>query len=299
MIRYLFLLFFGAMAAATAWGQSADNPFELAFRLPKTAGTPDLSPSAVNPFDVVPHRVPGASALREEPGISGALERPRIALPQGNTLSGAAVFWVLILLFGFLTFSIAVNRSAVGRAWRSFLNDNALVIAQRDASGLVGSTPYYLLYVSFLLNAGLFMFLVTRAVGGDTYNNLGFLLLSLLGAAAIFLSKHLLLAFIGWMFPVRQEVSKYNFLIIVFNCVLGFFLLPFNFLLTYSGDFEVFIAFWALGLILVFYTYRGLRAGRIGSKFLAGNQFHFLLYLCIVEIAPVLFLVKLATIPLH
>ncbi|MGI9158546.1 MAG: DUF4271 domain-containing protein [Saprospiraceae bacterium] len=31
----------------------------------------------------------------------------------------------------------------------------------------------------------------------------------------------------------------------------------------------------------------------MGAKFLAGNQFHFLLYLCTVEIAPVAILVKL------
>ena len=72
---------------------------------------------------------------------------------------------------------------------------------------------------------------------------------------------------------------------------------PFNFLLAYSTpEYRLLVLFWILGLIAIFYIYRGARAGQIGLKFLGTDQFHFLLYLCTVEIAPVLFLVKLAMI---
>jgi hypothetical protein len=54
------------------------------------------------------------------------------------------------------------------------------------------------------------------------------------------------------------------------------------------------LVFWVLGLVSIFYIYRSLRALNIGSKFLVSDQFHFLLYLCTVEVAPVVLLAKLA-----
>lgn len=276
--------------------QDASNPFELRYRLPKEAllaGEANLD--SINPFEVGPHRPPGVSkALVEN---ETAPFNPFSILPRGGGLHEVFLFSVLLLIFGFLVFSIAANRNVVGKAWRSFLNDNALAQVQREAFGLVGSTPYYLLYASFILNAGLLIFLVTRVFKGELFNNWMFLLVCILGAGAIFISKHLMLKTIGWLFPVKSEMDRYNFLMIIFNCVLGLFLMPFNFLLIYApAAYRLLVLFWILGLIGIFYLYRGARAGQIGLKFLGTDQFHFLLYLCTVEIAPVLFLVKLAMI---
>jgi hypothetical protein len=154
-----------------------------------------------------------------------------------------------------------------------------------------------MLYGNFLFNAGIFVFLVTRVFQRETFNNLSFLLLCLAGAAAAFLSKHLMLSIMRTLFPLETEVRKYNFLIIIFNCVLGLFLVPFNLLIAFSakaGSQQLLLVSWMLGLVAIFYAYRSLRASSIGAKFLSQSPFHFLLYLCTVEIAPVLLLVKLA-----
>ena len=277
------------------FGQTAANPFELRFRLSTEAASraaADGGAGPINPFDVVPHRAPGAAKSLSENETEAF--RPFSVLPRGGGLPASVLFWMLVVMVGFLAFSVAANRSVVSRAWRGFLNDNALALIQREASGLVGSTPYYLLYANFVLNAGMFIFLVTRFFRKDTFNNLPFLLLCVGLSASIFLAKHLLLRILAWLFPVRDEVRRYNFLIIVFNCVLGLFLLPCNLLLAFTPDYQTLLVFWMLGLVFVFYTYRAIRSTAIGGKFLAVSQFHFLLYLCTVEIAPVLFVVKVA-----
>lgn len=299
MTRLSFLFVFLSLCVASplapTFGQSAANPFELRFRLSATrvgSAIADGSTELVNPFDVVPHRAPGAAkSLSENETVAF---RPFSVVPRGGGLPTAVLFWMLVAMVGFLAFSVAANRSVVSRAWRGFLNDNALSLIQRESTGLVGSTPYYLLYVSFVINAGVFIFLVTRFFRKETFNNLPFLLLCIGVSASIFLSKHLLLRILAWLFPVREEVKRYNFLIIVFNCVLGLFLLPCNLLLAFTPDYQTLLVFWMLGLTFVFYTYRAIRSTAIGSKFLAVSQFHFLLYLCTVEIAPVLFIVKVA-----
>ena len=281
------------------WAQRATNlnPFDITARLPKShrsAAPETVKPdtSAANPFDVVPHRAPGASS-----GISQSIETtfsPLAALPRGDALSNIFLFWLLVGLVAFLSFSIASKRSVVIKAWRGFLNDSALSVAQKEASGFLGSTPYFLLYASFLLNAGAFIFLIARFFNPREFNNLGFLGVCMLLSCFLFLSKHVFLTFIGWLFPVSAEVRQYNFLILIFNCVLGLFLIPFNFLVAFVQKYSGFLVFWALGLALIFYAYRSLRAATIGRKFLSGNLFHFLLYLCTVEIAPVFILIKLA-----
>ncbi|MBL7794861.1 MAG: DUF4271 domain-containing protein [Saprospiraceae bacterium] len=284
---------------AQAAAQSIPNPFDIVQRLPESlreaAQVPaDVPPDvAANPFNIVEHQAPGSVVLTGGSGV-GALFEPTDVLPTGDEMSDTAVFWFLVALLAFLSFSIAAKRNIVGKVWRGFLNDNALNIAQKEAAGLIGSTPYYLLYGSFLLNAGTFAFLIARHFSPKTFNNPGFLVVCLLLAGVLFLAKHILVNILGALFPVANEARRYNFLIMVFNCVLGLFLVPFNFLIAFARHYGDFMVFWTLALAGIFYLYRAMRATAIGSKFLSGNLFHFFLYLCAVEIAPAVVLVKLA-----
>lgn len=294
MLRLLLIFLCCCACAALLRAQTAANPFELSTRLSKSDSNGVAIPLIVNPFDVMKHRVPGASKALVENETTPF--RPFSILPRGSGLQQSTLFWVLMLMFGFLTFSVAANRKVVGKAWRGFLNDSSLTSAQREAAGFIGSTPYYLMYASFLLQAGMFIFLVVRFFNPKSFNNLPFLMLCMVGALVVFLSKHLMLSMAGWLYPLGNTVQRYNFLIIVFNCILGLFLIPFNLLLAFGGDLEGLLVFWTLGLVAIFYIYRSIRASSIGSKYFADDQFHFLLYLCTVEIAPVLFIVKLAMI---
>jgi hypothetical protein len=106
-----------------------------------------------------------------------------------------------------------------------------------------------------------------------------------------------MLSIVGNLFSIETEVRKYNFLIVIFNCILGLFLVPFNLLIAFSakaGSQQLLLVSWMLGLVAIFYAYRSLRASGIGAKILTQSPIHFLLYFCAVEIAPVLLLVKLA-----
>ncbi len=296
MFRQKFFVLVLTIFCAVAQGQNAANPFELLHRLPKEVlAAEGISLPPANPFDVVSHRAPVATESLAENKTETF--KPFAVLPRGGGLSGSIMAVLLLAAFAFLTFSVASNRTAVGKAWGGFLSDNGFSVAQREASGFVGTTPYYLLYGNFLFNAGIFIFLVTRVFQRETFNNIWFLLICLGGAAAAFLSKHLMLRIIRALFPVDAQVRKYNFLVVIFNCVLGLFLVPFNLLIAFSAkesSHQLLLVSWMLGLVAIFYTYRSLRASSIGAKIFTQSPFHFLLYFCTVEIAPVLLLVKLA-----
>lgn len=290
------LKFMWIIICLTAFGYAplaaqTTSPFDLQHRLPREAiAVVAMADSNLNnPFDVVPHRVPGASATSGTDAF-----RPFKALPRGSTLNSAFLFWALIILLGLLTLSVATGRKALLKAWNSFTSDNALAISQREASGLAGSTPYYLMYLSFLLNAGTFIFLMSRYFWGSTLNNLSFYAICVLAAGVVLLSKHLALELLSSLHIAKDSIRQYNFLIVVFNCILGLFLLPFNFMIAFSGAYSGFLIFWTLGLILIMYGYRALRAFSIGNRILAEHPFYFLLYLCTVEIAPLMLLLKIA-----
>ncbi|MCS6929577.1 MAG: DUF4271 domain-containing protein [Saprospiraceae bacterium] len=276
----------------------ASNPFDIEARL-ATSVPKSISPSATtypigaNPFNIVSRKRPKETAPS---AVSQPIKPTRTALPRRNfgpPLTENQIFWFLMVLLGFLAFAVASKRSIVVKVWRAFLSDNALNLALREASGFVGNRPYYLLYANFLLNASLFVFLIAKHFNEKAFNRAGFLAICLVGAPLLFIAKHFLLHLIGKIFPLQAEMRRYNFLIMLFNCVLGLFLVPFNFLLASQRPYSSFLVFWLLALAGIFYLYRYMRASAIASKFLPRHLFHFLLYLCSVEIAPVLVLVKL------
>ena len=99
---------------------------------------------------------------------------------------------------------------------------------------------------------------------------------------------------IGWIFPVGKEVAKYHFTITIFNLLLGLLLLPLNRFIAWGPpELAQKLIYFTFGLIGVFYLMQCFRGLKIGGKFLATAQFHFLAYLCAIEIAPLVVLLKL------
>jgi len=102
------------------------------------------------------------------------------------------------------------------------------------------------------------------------------------------------LAAAGAIFPVEKEAASYSFTMIAFGILLSLFLVAVNVFVAYGPahliQTTIYMAFGVIGLV---YAFRSLRGLIIANNFLAANKFHFFLYLCAVEIAPVLVLVKL------
>ncbi|MCB0639495.1 MAG: DUF4271 domain-containing protein, partial [Lewinella sp.] len=109
----------------------------------------------------------------------------------------------------------------------------------------------------------------------------------------LFTGKHLLLAILGAIFPFRAEVKRYSFTIMVFSYLLGVVLAPACFLISYAPDnWARPLIYVVLGLIVIVYFLRSARGLFIANRFVFSHQFHFLLYICAVEIVPALTLYK-------
>ena len=146
-----------------------------------------------------------------------------------------------------------------------------------------------------MINAGIFAWLLLKFFkvefpGGFFYS----FIYSLAVVGGVILLKHVLLALISYIFPVQKELSLYNFTIITFGIMLSLFLVPANTAIAYStGETATYLVYGSIGALLVFFLFRSLRGLFIANQYLRFHKFHFLLYICTVEIAPILVLVKL------
>ena len=268
---------------------------------------PNKNTGSNNPFDVEKGGTPSAGGsennLNPKASISNATptaEEPvKPLFTPSKPVSGSEVpqsflFWTVLIMLLLLTTLLTLSRSLVSRIYQAFFNDNVLTALHREQSAIT-NLVYGLLYAMFVVNAGVFVFLLLRhykiLLDGSAWLTL---LYALLGIAAIFVGKFLVVRFIANVFPMQKEMRLYGFTILIFGIVLGIALVPLNIAIAYAAPSSTYncilTAYMVIGLV---YIFRSLRSLFIAREYLLYHKFHFLLYLCTIELAPLVVLVKI------
>jgi hypothetical protein len=111
--------------------------------------------------------------------------------------------------------------------------------------------------------------------------------------AIIYLVKFLVLKFCGWVFNISRATDIYIFIVFLVNKIVGIFLLPFLILITFSGpEMRDILITISLTMIFVLLCYRVFASYRPVRNEIKLTPFHFFLYLCAFEIAPLLLIYK-------
>ncbi len=251
--------------------------------------------SSKNPFEILRGMVVVQDSVSTS--TKQLSENPMAAAPSllnKQTYSKNFLFWIFLVTLILMAFVVSNARTAVQNAYQALLSDNALRQIHREQVGW-GNFGQLALYGLFWLNMGIFSFLMFyRFVGQSPYGQFATFLLCVGGVSLAFSIKHAILYIIASVFPIAKEVKLYNYIIITGGIFLSLVLLPLNIFIAYSPDSlkEIFM-YSAFGMIALVYLVRSLRSLSVASPFLMTDQFHFLLYLCAVEIAPIMILVKL------
>ncbi|TKK65704.1 DUF4271 domain-containing protein [Ilyomonas limi] len=166
---------------------------------------------------------------------------------------------------------------------------------QSKESLLQDNLPSLLLNIAFLLSGGLLIALLANGSPQVAHIPLWLLWLYTFGTlAVIYIGKHLFILFCGWAFNVPQFAFNYNFIVFLVNKVTGICLLPLLAIMAFSNgqtrDTAVTVA---LSLVLLMLLYRYVVALGTVVKNLKINAVHFFIYLCAVEILPLLVIYKL------
>lgn len=111
---------------------------------------------------------------------------------------------------------------------------------------------------------------------------------------SVFIFRFLLIRFLRIIFPFRKEVSFYYFTESQIFRLIGLVLFPVVLLLAFGtpkiAELTQYLSFC---LLAVFFIFRLSRGFVIGKEFFSNSKFHFLLYICTLEIAPFVILIKI------
>lgn len=270
------------------------NPFDISNR--KTTDStiqnnPIQSISSENPFDKSPV-VESASADTKNLNETSSVQKKDI---ESEAASGGFLFWVMLFMMIFLALEITLFKSLIIDVYRAFTNDNVLKLLHREQRDVI-AFPFLLMYIFFFFNFGIFVFL-TFHYFKFAPKSLEMLNYCIVGVGVLFLLKHILLKIVEMIFPVQKEIKLYSFSLVIFSSILGFALFPFNVVAAFAAENLAEIALYG-GLVTVFAIaiFCVLRGLFLASKYLSFHKFHFFMYLCTVEIAPVLVVIKLLLI---
>ncbi len=150
------------------------------------------------------------------------------------------------------------------------------------------------LNVLFIASAGLYVTLLIQFKHWADIPFYHLLLYSFAVLFVVYLGKYIFLAFSGWVFNVPEATGSYAFIVFLVNKVLGIVLIPFVWLITFSPlpVKQVSITISA-GVALVLFGYRYLISFGVIRSNLKVSAFHFFLYLCAVELLPLILIYKL------
>jgi hypothetical protein len=146
----------------------------------------------------------------------------------------------------------------------------------------------------FVVTSGLYISLLLGHYHHNPFENFWLLTFyTCLAIGIVYLVKFIGLRFSGWIFNISEATDSYTFIVFITNKMIGILLLPFIVLLAFS-DGQIYSAAlvlsWCIVGGLIFYRFI-LSYGIIRNQ-IKVNLFHFFLYLCAFEIAPLLLIYK-------
>lgn len=293
-MRYLLLFCFLVVISPVLSAQVRSNPFELTDRLPEAApGT--TAPRQYSPFDIRPGATtPGqatsfAPASAPDPATSGPIV---IQSTDPNKGQGSLLAINLILLLG-----MAVLWVLYGKFYRTCLRSttNSSMMKQifsRRSGGELTALWIGYFFFNFVLGFYVYLFAINHDLSLGVNIWLSWGLYSLFVAGLVGLKQWVLWAY-ARLFPVRKEISYYAFMVMVFSILIGLFLVPVNLLASYVTEgWKIPVIYGALITIVLVYVFHLLRGAVVAKRYVFQRPVHILLYICAVEIAPLLLIYR-------
>lgn len=177
--------------------------------------------------------------------------------------------------------------------FRLFLQSGFL---QKHAKEVISQNnlPSLLFNLLFILSGGLFISFIAmhyQWVKVPFWLLLGY---SCAALAIVYIGKFLFIHFSGWVFNAKEAAVTYTIIVFLVNKILGIILIPVLLILAFAVGTvvnEMITVF--LWLLIVLLAYRYLVSFNVVRSSIKVNPIHFFIYLCAVEVLPILIIYKL------
>ncbi len=288
-LNFRFFVFLTLFNAAGIFG-IAQNPFEMVQKrntvIQKTDSIALLI--ATNPFELVesrgkPIEFTEDSRSKLEKQISSYLN-----IKSDPSQIKAMLFWLLLFLIFMLAIAVNLNRGLITKLYKTSFNLNLFNILYRENKE-ENRLVFPLLYGLYFAGLSIFIYLFLIIFRDANYS---ILLLIISGAVvSIYLIRHLSLKILSSIFNIGKETDHYLFNIICFGSLMAIIMIPLDFIIAFSqpGWSRKLIILGSIFFLLA-YIFRQLKEILASSNLWLSSIFHFLLYLCAFEVAPLVFL---------
>ncbi len=205
------------------------------------------------------------------------------------------IFFTLVVAFGAFVWVKVFYSKIFQQIVQAFFNNRITNQIVRDENILVQRASV-LLTIIYNLVISLFLYQVSVAYAWNPdYVGTGFnrFLVFAFAISFIYTIKLLILKVIGHVFMIDKAIVIYIFNIFLINNLLGITLLPVLTFISFSHVYKEYAIILAIVLIACAFLYRIIRGWLIGMSYSRFSILYLFLYLCALEIAPLLILVKL------
>ncbi|HEY9532980.1 MAG TPA: DUF4271 domain-containing protein [Mucilaginibacter sp.] len=204
--------------------------------------------------------------------------------------------WVVAMIIGLLLYTAILNiimNKDIKNVFLSFYSKRAMIQASKDDMR-INFWAFVGLFLLFGMTFGLFLYQLA-GYKSIYYSISGFRLFStlVLIILLLFACKFLVLKFLGFVFDIRKLVTEYVSVLYLTYFNIAFVFLPVTVCFSLlAAQLIPFLLIIAIILVLAIFTWLYLRSSvSIISNF-RFHKFYLIIYLCALEICPILVLVK-------
>ncbi|MGF7082244.1 DUF4271 domain-containing protein [Mucilaginibacter sp. UYCu711] len=204
--------------------------------------------------------------------------------------------WIIIIIIGLVLYAALLNiifNKNIKNVFLSFYSKRALVQAGKD-DAQINFWAFIGLFLLFGLTFGLFLYQLA-SYKSIYYSVSGFRLFTsfVLVILLLFAMKFLVLKFVGFIFDIQKLVTEYVSILYLTYFNIAFVFLPVTvcFSLLAAQFIPILLAI-AIVLIVIIFTWLYLRSSVNIISNLRFHKFYLFIYLCALEICPILILIK-------
>ena len=202
-------------------------------------------------------------------------------------------FTIIILLnIIIVTFAKALNNSKFKQFIFIYLNNSYLKFSTNNNSFL--SSFNSLLNINFLISLSVYIsILLSYSTSGFNNNFEISIFFKTLFVVVLFIyTKYLFEILVGWSFKIRKIIIAFNLQKNSFNKLIGIIIILFNSLSIYSFPGSVTFIKISIFFVILLYLVGLYKVILLNYHLILSNMFYFILYLCTLEIVPILFFIN-------
>lgn len=207
--------------------------------------------------------------------------------------------WILgILIFITILFAwIRVFNNRYLKSLRTAVMNNQWAKKMYEEKNVISQRVSFIMNIMYLISLSLFIIYILKFFNYSIYDfselQLFFTLLGILTGA--YLGKYLFLRFVGWIVIAPQEFGEYLFNVFLYNKAYAFFLLPVLWIIPFvEQNVAIILVYSSIGVFVAVYLMRIFR-GLFNCIRINVSIFYLILYLCALEIFPMLIIYKTIT----